>query len=126
MNRRSFLGLLGAAIAGVAVEQVIPFGRIWSFPKEIVIAPADTFLATDWISMKTLMVLREKLVIAEAFDVDWGKGFAQQFQVGSIVKIKTPTHSFNPVKKLKSGLPPRPLFGIPPLVSIRGGASLFA
>jgi hypothetical protein len=39
MNRRGFLGLLGAAIAGIAVDQAIPLGRVWSFPKNIVIPP---------------------------------------------------------------------------------------
>lgn len=36
MNRRNFLGLFGAGVAGIAIEQAIPFGRVWSFPKEIV------------------------------------------------------------------------------------------
>ena len=39
MNRRGFLGLLGAAIAGIALEQAIPLGRVWSFPRNIVIPP---------------------------------------------------------------------------------------
>lgn len=36
MNRRRFLGFLGLGAAAVAAEQVIPFNRVWSFPKEIV------------------------------------------------------------------------------------------
>jgi hypothetical protein len=53
MNRRGFLGLLGGAFAGVALDRVIPFGRVWSFPKEIVIAPAPAItepfhLAFPW------------------------------------------------------------------------------
>jgi hypothetical protein len=35
IDRRRFLGFLGAGVAGVALEQAIPFGRVWSFPKEI-------------------------------------------------------------------------------------------
>jgi hypothetical protein len=35
MDRRRFLGFLGAGVAGVALEQAIPFNRVWSFPKEI-------------------------------------------------------------------------------------------
>src|SRR5437899_110770 len=37
MDRRSFLRGLGVVISGVAVEQAIPLGRVWSFPKQIVI-----------------------------------------------------------------------------------------
>lgn len=37
MNRRNFLSLFGAGVAGIAFEQAIPLGRVWSFPKEIVI-----------------------------------------------------------------------------------------
>ena len=37
MNRRNFLSLFSAGVAGVALEQAIPFGRVWSFPKEIVV-----------------------------------------------------------------------------------------
>lgn len=37
MDRRGFLKLFGVGVAGLALEQAIPFGRVWSFPKEIVI-----------------------------------------------------------------------------------------
>jgi hypothetical protein len=36
MNRRNFLAALSAGIAGIALEQAIPLGRVWSFPKNIV------------------------------------------------------------------------------------------
>lgn len=42
MNRRRFLGWMGAIVGGVALEQAIPFHRVWSFPKEIKIAPLIT------------------------------------------------------------------------------------
>jgi len=35
MNRRGFLAGLGALIGGIAIEEAIPFGRVWSFPKEV-------------------------------------------------------------------------------------------
>ena len=35
---------LGAGVAGIALEQAIPLGRVWSFPKCIVI-PADPLVA---------------------------------------------------------------------------------
>lgn len=38
MNRRGFLGLL-AGVAGIALDQAIPFNRVWSFPSEIVVPP---------------------------------------------------------------------------------------
>ncbi len=38
LTRRGFLGLFGAAAGGILLEQAIPFGRVWSFPTNIVIA----------------------------------------------------------------------------------------
>ena len=51
MDRRKFLGLFSAGVAGIALEQAIPLGRVWSFPKNIVIAnalPETLFLGVDW------------------------------------------------------------------------------
>jgi hypothetical protein len=43
VNRRGFLKLFGLAVAGVAIDQAIPLGRVWSFPSKIVIPScADT------------------------------------------------------------------------------------
>jgi hypothetical protein len=36
MNRRHFLSLLSAGVAGIALEQAVPFNRVWSFPKNII------------------------------------------------------------------------------------------
>jgi hypothetical protein len=46
MNRRNFLSLFSAGVAGIALEQAIPLGRVWSFPKEIMIAktPFEDFV----------------------------------------------------------------------------------
>lgn len=38
MNRRGFLKALGVGVAGIALKEAIPFNRVWSFPKNIVIA----------------------------------------------------------------------------------------
>ena len=59
MNRRSFLSLFGAGVAGIALEQAIPLGRVWSFPKQIVIPeslilPPESFLTVEWVTMQTL------------------------------------------------------------------------
>jgi hypothetical protein len=35
MNRRSFLKFAGGAVAGIALDQAIPNGRVWSFPSEV-------------------------------------------------------------------------------------------
>jgi len=37
MDRRKFFGLLGAGVAGVALSEAIPLGRVWSFPSKIVV-----------------------------------------------------------------------------------------
>jgi len=35
MDRRNFLKGLGALVGGIAINEAIPFNRVWSFPKEI-------------------------------------------------------------------------------------------
>jgi hypothetical protein len=35
MDRRKFLAMGAALVGGIALEQAIPFNRVWSFPKEI-------------------------------------------------------------------------------------------
>ncbi len=37
MNRRNFLSLFTAGVAGIALDQAIPLGRVWSFPKKILV-----------------------------------------------------------------------------------------
>jgi len=47
MERRQFLSLIGTGVAGLALR-AIPLGRVWSFPKQIVIAKGDLdFLRTQ-------------------------------------------------------------------------------
>ena len=48
MNRRNFLSLFSAGVAGLALEQAIPLGRVWSFPKEIVIEIGDIVTFAKW------------------------------------------------------------------------------
>ncbi len=38
MERRGFLQLLTAGVAGIALETAIPLTRVWSFPKRIIIS----------------------------------------------------------------------------------------
>lgn len=73
MNRRSFLALLGAVLGGVALEQAIPLGRVWSFPSklalpldvfdELYVAPAAKQLTTEWITEETLRLLKRNLTM---------------------------------------------------------------
>jgi len=44
MNRRKFLAML----SGAALSPAIPFGRVWSFPTNIVIAHPPTGLLQIW------------------------------------------------------------------------------
>lgn len=94
MNRRGFLGLLGATIAGIAVEQAIPFGRVWSFPKEIIVPTVypeiEPFLSTQWISMETLRLLKNNLRMPEYFSTNWEKAFAENFRIGAPIAVRFP------------------------------------
>jgi hypothetical protein len=47
MNRRSFISGIAALVGGVALNEVIPFGRVRSFPKVIRIAQPD--LISDYL-----------------------------------------------------------------------------
>lgn len=71
MNRRSFLSLFGAGVAGIALEQAIPLGRVWSFPKEIVIA--DTLKAGDIFSMTSVNRVNSN---------------RPQFEIGDVVTVE--------------------------------------
>jgi hypothetical protein len=43
VNRRGFLGMLAAGLAGAAIAEQIPFGRVWSFPSKIIV-PGNVIL----------------------------------------------------------------------------------
>jgi hypothetical protein len=73
MNRRNFLSLFSAGVAGLALEQAIPLGRVWSFPKKIVIPPRNVFLKTEWVSMETLRI--------------WKRNLQLSFEIGDIVSF---------------------------------------
>lgn len=44
MDRRNFLKSLGALVGGIALEQAVPFGRVYSFPKELKCLNANEYL----------------------------------------------------------------------------------
>lgn len=89
MNRRGFLSLLGLGGAGVALEQAIPLGRVWSFPKEIVIArPANRFYTITEIHAEVsalfVRALREQRVDALYLA---GEQWPTLFNVGDQIEI---------------------------------------
>lgn len=51
---------------------------------------ANYFINTDWVSMKVLRLLLNKLVIGEAFNHSWEKDFKMEFTVGDTIKVKFP------------------------------------
>jgi hypothetical protein len=61
MNRREFFKRAGLAIGGIALEEAIPFGRVWSFPSTIVIAKQTAFLDPLFISREALRILHDNL-----------------------------------------------------------------
>ena len=69
MDRRGFLKFFSAGVAGIALEQAIPLGRVWSFPKKIVIP--NVFLKTEWITEESLRILKRNLQL--------------RFEIGDIV-----------------------------------------
>ncbi len=87
MNRRSFLAGLGALIGGIAIEEAIPFGRVWSFPKSIVIAkPANSLLNIEMVTLEALKILARNLQSVTMFIQEQDRDFA----VGGTMNIRTP------------------------------------
>jgi hypothetical protein len=63
MDRRKFFKLLGMGVAGVALDQAIPFNRVWSFPSNIVVP--NRLLTTEWVTMESLLILKQSLLRLE-------------------------------------------------------------
>jgi len=74
MNRRNFLGLFSAGVAGIALEQAIPLGRVWSFPSKIVI---PEFLSNGTIG---------RCFGFHAYEEE----FAKPFKIGTTIRIRMP------------------------------------
>lgn len=51
---------------------------------------ANNFLNTQWVSLKVLRLLLNKLVVAEYFNRSWEKDFQKEFAPGSQVTVKFP------------------------------------
>jgi hypothetical protein len=68
MDRRNFFRLLAGAAGAIALEEAIPFGRVWSFPSKIVVP---------------------KLTMPCGYpDYDWY--FDKKFAVGGIIQVRIP------------------------------------
>jgi hypothetical protein len=83
MNRRDFLSLFSTGVAGIALEQAIPLGRVWGFPKEIVI---PDFLFVDQITNESLRILKNNLRFANEFEPEFNRAFA----IGQTLHVKFP------------------------------------
>jgi hypothetical protein len=78
MDRRGFLRLFGAGVAGIALDQAIPLGRVWSFPSELFVA-RNKFIPIEFITAQTLRKLQNNLATfyeAEAIGYYWLTGGA--------------------------------------------------
>jgi hypothetical protein len=108
MDRRRFLSLFGVGVAGLALDQAIPLGRVWSFPKEIVIAELDVELIT----LECLRILRANLKVSTLFHSEWDKDFSRI--VPHRIYSGAPP-GLPPVAQLKSAFVPEtwPARGIP-------------
>ena len=99
MDRRGFLSLLGLGIAGVAFDQAIPLGRVWSFPKQIVVPEfpprGNIFLAPTWITRECLEKFKRNLVIAELESDSIYRDFHRRFAVGSKLRVRFPPRYTN-------------------------------
>lgn len=107
MNRRNFLSLFGAGVAGIAIEQAIPLGRVWSFPKEILIASSVEF---GWVTKETLDILKRNLFVAQIFK-EWHPYWEsdRHHLGGAVFKVRYPQQF------LYSGAPPT----LPPVIQLK-------
>lgn len=75
MDRRGFFKLFGAGVAGIALEQAIPLGRVWSFPSKIVVPKRRIFgIDHDFLYDKQTVSVRP----------------VEIFRVGSTISIRVP------------------------------------
>lgn len=51
---------------------------------------ANSFLDTNWVSLRILWILQNALEVAENFNTEWESEFGKNFPVGSSVQVKLP------------------------------------
>jgi hypothetical protein len=55
-DRRGFLKMFTGGVAGIALEQAIPLGRVWSFPSKIEIVRLPAFCIGDLVTIEGLNI----------------------------------------------------------------------
>jgi hypothetical protein len=80
MDRRKFFRLIGAGVAGIALQQAIPLDRVWSFPKSIVVPR----LSLEEIKARYLVPAMEELF----YEVD--AKLLREIPVGTTIRIRVP------------------------------------
>ena len=113
MDRRKFLGLFSAGVAGIALEQAIPLGRVWSFPKKIVIGSNMNFRFPPRFEIGDVVTLRSSLRFP---------GYLGPFLVTDVyesargleVDLKAPRHCIAGLAIPANALDPFPIVAFPP------------
>ena len=83
MNRRHFIAALIGSAAGLAIEEAIPFNRVWFFPQKIRLA--NTWTETD-IGMAWLRALEKRLIVSGTIS----REYDELFKIGDILKVHSP------------------------------------
>ncbi len=89
MDRRGFLKFFSAGVAGIALEQAIPLGRVWSFPKEIVIA--GQIHLPRWVELEKLKQ-RTNDPLVRVYKIHEGLGYEPEF--GEVMRHSEYTRRF--------------------------------
>ena len=69
MDRRRFLSLFGAGVAGIALEQAVPLGRVWSFPKKIKRCVGIDLARERDVSVFTITEIRDAYLTPAAYQL---------------------------------------------------------
>jgi hypothetical protein len=95
INRRTFISLLGLGGTAVAVEQVIPFGRVWSFPKQIVLArPCNVRFIRAFDMRENKMICRLDVLYG------WNEAYASGIEEAEVVSVPRESLVQNAVEEL--------------------------
>lgn len=84
MDRRGFLRGLGIFAGGLALNEAIPPGRVWSFPKEIVV---PQYLTPAMITRECLRILDKNARFIESVNSQYDANFATE---GRRLQIRMP------------------------------------
>lgn len=128
MNRRGFLKMLGGGVAGIAIAEAVPLGRVWSFPKVLkfigidlgygdatavtvgTIGAGNVFLAHEYVTAEYLRLLKQRLLLASVYT----PAFEREFAIGNVIKVRIPRH-FTAIEGAYSGGPP----ARPPVIQLK-------